>query len=148
MVIGGNGLLRREYPIVTTMFVTNLPDGTRKETVKKIFSRYGSISDIYMATKKDSNKKNFAFVRFKGVQDKMQLEASLQGLKCMGSVLEINVAKFERKAVSASPGWLRTSKVTRKNCTIMLWARSGMADLLLRYYLGVTVDLPLLHPRS
>lgn len=81
------------------MFVTNLPDGTRKETRKKIFSKFGCIVDVYMATKKDSNKKKFSFVRFKEVLDVRHLEASLQGVKCMGSVLEINVAKFERKTI-------------------------------------------------
>ncbi|CAH1414350.1 unnamed protein product [Lactuca virosa] len=71
--------------------------GLGKETIKKIFSGYGDISDVYMATKKDIHRKNFAFVRFKGVDDEMRLEYSLQGIKCMGSRLEVNVARFERK---------------------------------------------------
>ncbi|CAH1420725.1 unnamed protein product [Lactuca virosa] len=53
-----------------------------------------------MATKKDIHRKNFAFVRFKGVDDEMRLENSLQGLKCMGSSLEVNVAIFERREVT------------------------------------------------
>lgn len=112
---GDNGLHRREYATVTTMFVTNLPDGTRKEIVKKIFSRYGSIVDVYMATKKDSNNKNFAFVISKGVQNDMQLEASLQELKCLGSVLEINVAKFVRNAIPVRPGMARNKEGDKKN---------------------------------
>ncbi|CAI9303089.1 unnamed protein product [Lactuca saligna] len=90
----------KKAPDVTTMFVTNLPDGSRKETVKKLFSRHGIISDVYMATKKDSNIFFFAFFRFKEVKDEMQLEMTLQGLNFMGAILEINVAKFERKAAS------------------------------------------------
>ncbi|CAI9291986.1 unnamed protein product [Lactuca saligna] len=81
---------------ITTMFISNFPDGTRKEIIKRIFSKYGDISDVYMATKKGLNRRNFAFVRFRGVEDVARLEAFLQGLKCTGSMLEVNMAKFER----------------------------------------------------
>ncbi|CAI9261945.1 unnamed protein product [Lactuca saligna] len=88
---------RKRLEKSTTMFVSNFPDGARKENIKKIFSRYGDISDVYMVTKKDIHRKNFASVSFKGVDDEMRLEYSLQGIKCMGSRLEVNVARFERK---------------------------------------------------
>ncbi|CAI9280641.1 unnamed protein product [Lactuca saligna] len=70
---------------VTTMFVSNIPDGVSKETIRKIFSnKYGELTDVYMATKKDSIRKNFAFVRYRNVNGDRELEASLQKIMCSG----------------------------------------------------------------
>ncbi|KAI3508269.1 hypothetical protein L1887_23275 [Cichorium endivia] len=91
---------RKEYRSsggVTTMFVSNLPDGAKKEVVKRIFQKHGTVVDIYMAGKKDSNRKNFAFVRFNGVDCEEKLEKSLQGLRYSRNPLVINIARFERK---------------------------------------------------
>lgn len=118
------------------MFVTNLPNGTSKETLKKIFSKFGCIVDVYIATKKDSKKKNFAFVRCKEVIGVTQLEASLQGLKCMGSVLEINVAKFKRRKVeprgTTRTGEGNTGKSVRKEIGSLRDGRS-FAEVIVGY---------------
>ncbi|CAI9292294.1 unnamed protein product [Lactuca saligna] len=90
---------------VTTMFVSNIPDGVNKETIRKTFNKYGELTDVYMATKTDSKKK-FAFVRFRKVNKEWELEAGLQSIKCLGSLLEVNIAKFERKVTDKSvKGW-------------------------------------------
>lgn len=36
---------------VTTMFVSNIPNGANKETIWKMFNKYGELTDVYMATK-------------------------------------------------------------------------------------------------
>lgn len=51
--------------------------GFVRRLLRRFFSRYGDISDVYMGTKKDVHRKNFAFVRFKGVDDEMRLQNSL-----------------------------------------------------------------------
>ncbi|XP_023761138.1 polyadenylate-binding protein, cytoplasmic and nuclear-like [Lactuca sativa] len=97
---------RWDHKGVTTMFVSNVPDGVNKETIRKTFSTYGEITNVYMATKRDSKKKNFAFVRFRKVNKEWDLEASLQSIKCSGSLLEVNIAKFERKVMDKPvEGW-------------------------------------------
>ncbi|CAH1441749.1 unnamed protein product [Lactuca virosa] len=47
---------------VTTMFVLNLPEAARKGNLKNIFAKYGEVVDVYMVTKRDVNKRSFAFV--------------------------------------------------------------------------------------
>ncbi|KAI3523443.1 hypothetical protein L1887_01581 [Cichorium endivia] len=56
---------RPEFPGTILMFVANISDGVRKSELWKTFGKYGEIADVYIAGKKDANKKNFAFVRFK-----------------------------------------------------------------------------------
>ncbi|KAI3513160.1 hypothetical protein L1887_20487 [Cichorium endivia] len=89
----------RSFGNVTTMFVSNLPDWAKKDVVKKIFQKFGVVVDVYMAVKKDSSKKNFAFVRFKKVSNEEQLERSLQGLRYSNFSLIVNIARFERKVL-------------------------------------------------
>jgi len=85
---------------VITMYVANLPDGTRVNDLRKAFIKYGDIRDIYMAKKKDSGKRNFAFVRFAKVGNELDLEASMQGIRRWGRLLEVNIAKFDMKELS------------------------------------------------
>lgn len=85
---------------VTTMFVSNIPDGVSKDTLRKIFIKYGELTDVYMAVKKDSRRKNFAFVRYRKVSKERELEATLQKIMCSGALLEVNIAKFERKMMA------------------------------------------------
>ncbi|CAH1431816.1 unnamed protein product [Lactuca virosa] len=84
---------------VTTMSVSNIPDGVNKESVSRLFKNFGELTDVYMATKKDAKKKNFAFVRFKKFSREKEMEAKMQGLKCRGSILTINIARFERMEI-------------------------------------------------
>ncbi|CAI9300814.1 unnamed protein product [Lactuca saligna] len=86
---------------VTTLFVSNIPQETRIEPLKSFFTKYGVVVDVYVAAKKDVNKKSFAFVRFKATGDERRLEESLQGLTFKGKSLEINIARFARKSIDS-----------------------------------------------
>ncbi|CAI9271973.1 unnamed protein product [Lactuca saligna] len=55
--------------------------------------------DVYMATKKNVNIKYFAFVRLKKVDEEYGLEKALQGIKCDGRFLEVNLSMYERKPI-------------------------------------------------
>ncbi|CAI9279887.1 unnamed protein product [Lactuca saligna] len=48
----------------------------------------------------DSSGRWFAFIRFTGVKYASDMEARLQGISCMGRILMINIAKFERKEIN------------------------------------------------
>lgn len=86
-----------ESPLVTTMFVSNLPLNANKGELWRLFGNFGELSDVYIAQKKDANRRNFAFIRFKNVRNWRILEATLQNLSFAGKKLQVNVAKFERK---------------------------------------------------
>ncbi|CAI9284729.1 unnamed protein product [Lactuca saligna] len=86
---------------VTTLFVSNIPHETRIESLKSFFTKYGEVVDVYVAAKKDVNKKSFAFVRFKATGDERRLEESLQGITFKERPLEINIARFARKSINS-----------------------------------------------
>lgn len=46
-----------------------------------------------------SRKKNFAFVRFKKGKGEKEMERMMQGTKCNGTVLTVNIARYERKRI-------------------------------------------------
>lgn len=48
-----------------------------------------------------SRKKNFAFVRFKKGKGEKEMERMMQGTKCNGTVLTVNIARYERKQLPA-----------------------------------------------
>lgn len=58
--------------------------------------------DVFIPPKKNRNGKHFAFIRFKKVKDELTLENTLQGIKCSGYVLEVNLAEHPRNSTKAS----------------------------------------------
>ncbi|KAI3722057.1 hypothetical protein L2E82_33081 [Cichorium intybus] len=88
---------------VTTMYVSNIPDGATKPILTKTFAKYGEVVDVYMALKKDATKKNFGFVRFGRVTCEAELEKSLQTVKCLGVTLSVNISRFDRKEHPRKP---------------------------------------------
>ncbi|KAL4576222.1 hypothetical protein LXL04_012313 [Taraxacum kok-saghyz] len=84
---------RRE---ITSYYVTGFPDGTRKEELRKPFGVHGNVVDIYFGGRKDAQRKNYAFIRYKGIEDAKKLEETLQGIKCRERVLAVNISKHQR----------------------------------------------------
>ncbi|KAI3500642.1 hypothetical protein L1887_36466 [Cichorium endivia] len=84
------------------MFATNIPPDVRKGDLWRLFGRFGEVVDVYIASKKDVNKKIFAFIRFKNVRSDHMLEANLQGINIGGQALAVNIANMEH-LVSLNP---------------------------------------------
>ncbi|KAI3500438.1 hypothetical protein L1887_36259 [Cichorium endivia] len=82
---------------VTTFFVSNFTDGTKKEELWKSFDKFGKVIDVYMALKKTRNGFNYAFVGFKDVFDEEDMERKIAGVKINGRTLTVNLAKYDRK---------------------------------------------------
>lgn len=97
---------RKENESESSYFVTNIPDRATKSEFRKIFSRFGRLSDVYFGGKKGVNGKCFGFIRFQGVEDTKEMESMLNGTKCRNNTLKINIAKHERKI----PGQSRVRK--------------------------------------
>ncbi|CAI9292798.1 unnamed protein product [Lactuca saligna] len=84
------------------LWLTPFPDylvlhGSSKVEIEWMFQIHGDVKDIYMVTKKDSSRQNFAFVRFVGIADERRIEESLKGIRFKNITLIINKAKFDRK---------------------------------------------------
>ncbi|CAI9280178.1 unnamed protein product [Lactuca saligna] len=95
------------------MLVSNFPSAARKDILKRIFEKFGSVVDIYMTRKMGANRKTFAFVRFKKTGDEQELEKSLQGVKYRDHTMEVNIARFERRPVKATCGQYTNSYQNR-----------------------------------
>ncbi|KAI3510358.1 hypothetical protein L1887_17287 [Cichorium endivia] len=80
---------------VTTIFASNFSTGVRVEEIKKVFAKFGEIRDVYVAGKRDSGNRIFAFIRF-ATSDAVTLEKKMQGTLFKGRKLERNIAKFDR----------------------------------------------------
>lgn len=70
--------------------------------MKNLFAKYGEVVGVYMATKRDVNKKSFAFVKFKMKGDECKLEKALQRISFKGRRINVNIARFARKPSDVS----------------------------------------------
>lgn len=87
---------------ITNLYVVGFPNGVRKSELWKLFARFGQVVDVYLGRKKDYRMKNFAFVRFRGVEDEKVMEERLQGTTCRDVILNINLSKHKRKSLRAA----------------------------------------------
>ncbi|GKA30985.1 nucleotide-binding alpha-beta plait domain-containing protein [Tanacetum coccineum] len=78
----------------TTSFFFNFPDSWDSSALWKMFDRYGSVMDVYIAFKKTKKGTRFGFVRFRNIVDLVAFEGRLKGIFIGGSRLIINRAKF------------------------------------------------------
>ncbi|GKA75592.1 nucleotide-binding alpha-beta plait domain-containing protein [Tanacetum coccineum] len=89
----------------TSFFFTNFSDTWDFGALWKMFSRYGSVVDVYIAFKKSKRDTRFYFVRFINIRDISTFEAKLKGILIGNTKLIINRAKFikgESKVLSDS----------------------------------------------
>ncbi|KAI3766617.1 hypothetical protein L2E82_16682 [Cichorium intybus] len=91
---------RRLKPVITTYFASGIPDRITTGDVAKVFAPFGKLSDVYVARKRDTGGKLFAFIKFEGVGDEKELERRLQGVKIQGITLTINIARYQRKEIN------------------------------------------------
>lgn len=76
----------------TTFFVSNIQDGTTKGNLTTTFQIFGKIGDVYTAQKRDNKGANFAFVRFRGIENTSELEKSMNGITCGPNQIKVNIA--------------------------------------------------------
>ncbi|KAL4585345.1 hypothetical protein LXL04_009963 [Taraxacum kok-saghyz] len=89
--------LKRNEGGLTSYFVTNIPEATTKEEIRRSFNSFGDIADIFMGLRRGKNGLNYAFVKFRAVEDSKRLEEELKGIRCKGRQLSVNLEKFGRK---------------------------------------------------
>ncbi|KAI3708376.1 hypothetical protein L2E82_37544 [Cichorium intybus] len=106
---------RRRIPNdTTTFFVSGLPEKVHREEVKKLFVRFGNVVDVYVAERRDSSGKFFAFIRYRGVANVEKLEGQLQKVCYQGFPLSVNVARFARKTEAGDNGRMKAPFPRRK----------------------------------
>ncbi|KAI3516315.1 hypothetical protein L1887_15229 [Cichorium endivia] len=86
----------RNFSEVTTFFVSGFPNGINGAEMKKEFQGFGQVVDVFFSRRKDSNQRNFAFIRFAGLKNAKEMEKRLQGIKVRGRLVGINISRFQR----------------------------------------------------
>ncbi|CAH1452378.1 unnamed protein product [Lactuca virosa] len=83
--------------VITSYYVTNIPDGTCRYTLKEAFKNFGNIIDVYIPGRKDKGGAYFGFVKFCGVKNAEELERSMQRVKCGHNILKVNISKYRKQ---------------------------------------------------
>ncbi|KAM0057862.1 putative RNA recognition motif domain, nucleotide-binding alpha-beta plait domain superfamily [Helianthus debilis subsp. tardiflorus] len=80
-------------------FVSNIPEGCRPWDLADAFRVHGDIVGAFIAKKKNKEGRSFGFVKFKGVQDQVGMEARMANMKLGGNKLVVNIARFAKENV-------------------------------------------------
>lgn len=62
---------------ITDVYIAGFQGGTIKSELWKLFVNHGIMLDVYLGGRKDYQRLNFAFVRFKDVVDEKELEVNM-----------------------------------------------------------------------
>ncbi|CAI9299751.1 unnamed protein product [Lactuca saligna] len=83
--------------VVTTYYVSNLPDNVSKLKIMNSFQKFGKLVDIYIGGKRDRSGSIFAFVIFEVVRDVKRLEYEMGRIRCGHYILRVNVEKYQKQ---------------------------------------------------
>lgn len=87
-----------------SFYVSNIPEGVLIRDLWFAFKHYGIMSDAYIAKKKDIGGMSFGFIRFKGVENRMQFAERMNGTRVCGAILNVTVAMFDRRGIEVNDG--------------------------------------------
>ncbi|RUS86982.1 hypothetical protein EGW08_005220 [Elysia chlorotica] len=95
---------RYSRPPNSSLYVRNVPDGTRPEELRSMFGKYGPITDVYVPLDYYTRRpRGFAYVQFEDPRDADDALYHLDRSRYYGRELEIEFARGDRK----SPGQMR-----------------------------------------
>ncbi|XP_071827727.1 serine/arginine-rich splicing factor 12-like [Apostichopus japonicus] len=98
---------RYHRPPNTSLFVRNIAEDVRVEDVRRIFGKYGPISDVYIPLDHHTHMpRGFAYVQFEDGRDAEDALMYLRNVRLSGRDLEIQYAEGDRK----TPGQMRSKE--------------------------------------
>ncbi|MFS7972843.1 putative RNA recognition motif domain, nucleotide-binding alpha-beta plait domain superfamily [Helianthus anomalus] len=74
----------------------NLPDRSTKEILWRAFQPYGSVTDAYVAHKKDKRGNSFGFIRYVGVEDVGATVTKMNTVKIFEAKVMVSLAKYDK----------------------------------------------------
>ncbi|CAH4035116.1 RNA-binding protein 1 isoform X1 [Pieris rapae] len=93
----------REWDLSCKVYVGNLGTNASKYEIEKIFSKYGSIRNVWVAR----NPPGFAFVEFEDPRDAEDSVRGLDGTRCCGTRIRVEMSngrtRRDRRTRSRSP---------------------------------------------
>ncbi|CAN8021618.1 unnamed protein product [Ixodes persulcatus] len=100
---------RYSRPPNSSLFIRNVPDGTRPEDLRSLFGKYGPITDVYIPVDYYARRpRGFAYVQYPlfldHLRDAEDAMYSLDRTRFYGRELEIEFAQGDRKTPSEMRG--------------------------------------------
>ncbi|KAK1420793.1 hypothetical protein QVD17_22659 [Tagetes erecta] len=82
----------------TSLFISNLPEDIKEETLYRKFAGYGDLHSVCIPWKRDKSGNFFGFVRYTNVDDKQAFVEKFVNITVNGAKLGVNIAKHDRMA--------------------------------------------------
>ncbi|XP_029125646.1 uncharacterized protein LOC114915299 [Cajanus cajan] len=87
---------REAYEEGLASFFTRFPIGFKEVELWKIFQKYGSVKEVFVAQRKNKWGREYGFVRFAGVTDAMALADQLDKIVIGNNKMHVNIPKYRR----------------------------------------------------
>ncbi|BFZ01504.1 hypothetical protein BsWGS_04542 [Bradybaena similaris] len=102
---------RYSRPPNSSLYVRNVPDGTRPEDLRSLFGKYGPVTDVYIPMDYYTRRpRGFAYVQFEDPRDADDALYHLDRSRYYGRELEIEFARGDRKTPGQMRGKERSSR--------------------------------------
>ncbi|GBL99750.1 Serine/arginine-rich splicing factor 12 [Araneus ventricosus] len=102
---------RYSRPPNSSLFVRNVPDSARPEELRRLFGKYGPITDVYIPLDYCNRRpRGFAYVQFEDIRDAEEALNELDRIRFYGRELEIEFAQGDRKTPQEMRGKERKSR--------------------------------------
>uniref|UniRef100_A0A090X7T9 Serine/arginine-rich splicing factor 10 n=2 Tax=Ixodes ricinus TaxID=34613 RepID=A0A090X7T9_IXORI len=96
---------RYSRPPNSSLFVRNLPDGTRPEDLRSFFSKHGPLTDVYIPMDYHTRRpRGFGYVQFEDLRDAEDAKYALDKARFCGREIEIEFARGDRKTPTEMRG--------------------------------------------
>ncbi|XP_055946996.1 serine/arginine-rich splicing factor 10-like [Argiope bruennichi] len=102
---------RYSRPPNSSLFVRNVPDSARPEELRRLFGKYGPITDVYIPLDYYNRRpRGFAYVQFEDIRDAEEALNELDRIRFYGRELEIEFAQGDRKTPAEMRGKERKNR--------------------------------------
>merc|ERR1712127_898542 len=98
---------------MTSLKIDNLSYRTDAESLRRTFSKFGDIGDVYIPKDKHGESRGFAFVRFHDKRDAGDAIEDLAGKEMDGREIRVDYARHERPALDRRRGGDRDRRRSR-----------------------------------
>jgi RNA recognition motif-containing protein len=89
----------KETPVISSLYIGNLPFNSTSEDLKPIFEKYGPVKDVHIPRDYYSGRsKGFAYVSFESAADAQSTLTDMQSFELDGRTCSVELARGERKS--------------------------------------------------
>jgi len=99
--VAGRSGFRHLDNTTTPFFFTNFPGNATKEDLRRLFTSFGRVEEVFIPNKMDKWGRRFGFDKFREVSDEEDLGKRLEEVWLWKSRLKVNRARFGRDEAKA-----------------------------------------------